>query len=248
MERDTKRLIKRMKRFFIYFAVLMLLAGLIVLGLDRYVVLSVRSRVVKPEDAGEADCILVLGCGLKDGKPGQHLSRRLDTAIALYKSGAAPKILMSGDHGREDYDEVNAMKRYAVERGVPADAILMDHAGFSTYESMVRARTVFGCESMIIVTQEFHIYRAVYDAQKQGIRAVGVCAEDCRELYSRRYNLYLDTREMLARCKDVFWCLFRVDVPTDGRTVQITGSGAQTDDAHTAAWMAEMNNATEDPQ
>ena len=103
------------------------------------------------------DCILVLGCGLRpDGEPTQMLKDRLDEAVALYKQGMAPKLLMSGDHGRVQYDEVNKMKEYAMAQGIPSEDIFMDHAGFSTYESAYRAKEIFQVQSMIVVTQQYH--------------------------------------------------------------------------------------------
>ena len=104
------------------------------------------------------DCILVLGAGVNEDEPSDMLRDRLDTAIELYNTGIAPKILMSGDHGCEDYDEVNVMKNYAIAKGVPSEDIFMDHAGFSTYESLYRAKAVFGAERVVVVSQKYHLY------------------------------------------------------------------------------------------
>lgn len=108
------------------------------------------------------------------------LKDRLDQGIALYLNGAAPKLLMSGDHGRVKYDEVNRMKQYAIDQGVPSEDIFMDHAGFSTYESMYRSREVFQVERMIVVTQEYHLYRAVYDGNQLGVETYGIAAKKVR--------------------------------------------------------------------
>ena len=94
-----------------------------------------------------ADCIMILGCGVRNGEPSPMLKDRLDTGIELYKKGLAPKIIMSGDHGGEFYNEVGVMKLYAIINGVPSTDIFMDHAGFSTYESLYRAKEVFGVDS-----------------------------------------------------------------------------------------------------
>ena len=102
------------------------------------------------------------------------LRDRLDEGIALYKAGCAPKILMSGDHGSEYYNEVSVMKNYAIKQGVPSEDIFLDHAGFSTYESMYRARAIFGAEKVVIVTQKYHLTRAVYNAKNLGMDAYGV--------------------------------------------------------------------------
>ena len=128
-------------------------------------------RVVSEGDAASfnADCILVLGCGVRPDKtPSLMLADRLDKAIELYKSGACGKILMSGDHGGEYYDEVNVMKDYAVAAGVPSQDVFMDHAGFSTYDSMYRAGDVFQVEKAIVVSQRYHVYRAVYIGERLG--------------------------------------------------------------------------------
>ena len=163
--------------------VLSLLLALAAAALSAILVVSAcvadiaAPRLLSAAQAAElkgVDCILVLGCQvLDDGTPSLMLRDRLDTAIALYEAGAAPKLLMSGDHSREDYDEVGAMKRYAMAAGVPSEDIFLDHAGFSTYESIYRAKALFGAEKILIVTQEYHLYRAVYIAQKLGLEAWG---------------------------------------------------------------------------
>ena len=165
---------------------------------------------------------MVLGCGVDDyGNPKLLLRDRLDCGVELYKAGAAPKMLMSGDHGRVTYDEVNAMKTYANERGVSSPDVFMDHAGFSTYESMYRARDVFDVDSIIIVTQEYHLYRAVYDARRLGLNAYGVAC-DPREYYGQ---IWMDTRELLARCKDYLYCIFQPEPTYLGDVIPISGDG-----------------------
>ena len=147
------------KRLLIIAAVLAALAAGTVFVPDIIVVSSAKDRIITADEAAElenTDCVLVLGAGVRDGSPTPMLRDRLITGISLYKSGAAPKIIMSGDHGREDYDEVNVMKSYAVENGVPDSDVFMDHAGFSTYDSVYRAKAVFEADSIIIVTQKYH--------------------------------------------------------------------------------------------
>ncbi len=149
----------------------------------------------------EADCVLVPGALVYDDERLSLILRdRVDYAIEIYKAGKADKLLFSGDHGQTDYDEVNAMMDYAISRGVPKEDIFLDHAGFSTYESMYRARDVFCVKSVIIVTQEFHVSRAVYIARALGLDAIGVNSDP------RKYsNATIDAiRESLARIKDFF--------------------------------------------
>ena len=134
--------------------VIFLVGTAIMLGINFYVVRSAKDRLVTKghtDSTIHADCILVLGAGIRaDGSPTPMLKDRLDTAIEVYKSGAAPKLLMSGDHSREDYDEVQTMKDYAIDKGVPSEDIFMDHAGFSTYESLYRARDIFQAQNIVI--------------------------------------------------------------------------------------------------
>lgn len=226
---------KLVKRIFL----LILVLCTFVAAVNLIVVFVTRDSIVPSEDTEHADCILVLGCGLfDDGTPGRMLSRRLDTAIELYKNGSAPKLLMSGDHSSEEYDEVNAMKRYAVEHGVPADDIFMDHAGFCTYDSMVRARQVFGCESIIIVTQQYHLYRAIWNATAQGMKAQGVAADMYN--YGWHYTAILNIREVLARVKDVLVNIIRLPASVMGGPIDIHSSGTVTDDASTSIWLSEL--------
>lgn len=180
---------------------------------------SALSGVGLPENA---DCIMVLGCQVDDnGDPRMMLRDRLDCGIELFESGAAPKLLMTGDHGRVTYDEVNAMKGYALEHGISSSDVFMDHAGFSTYESMYRARDVFQADCIIIVTQEYHLYRSVYNARALGLEAYGVAARPRRFYGQARMNL----RESLARCKDFAYCIFQ-PLPTFlGEVIPISGDG-----------------------
>ena len=151
-------------RIFMALLCLGLLGGITILGINGYVKKSTSDQILSPAAAAEltdADCILVLGCYVHDsGRPSDMLADRLRRGIELYRSGAAPKLLMSGDHGRKDYNEVRAMKLAAMEEGIPSEDIFMDHAGFSTYESIFRARDVFAADKIILVTQKYHLYRA----------------------------------------------------------------------------------------
>ena len=154
------------------------------------------------------------------------LGDRIDRGLELYKAGAAPKILMSGDHGTVSYDEVNAMKRIAIEAGVPSEDVFMDHAGFSTYESVFRAKAVFQARRVLIVSQEYHLYRALYCARALGLDACAVAAEDIRY----RGQFYRDLREIAARDKDFLKCIFKPDPTFLGDVIPISGSGDATND------------------
>jgi vancomycin permeability regulator SanA len=173
-------------------------------GLNVYVVATARGRIVDAADAADGgyDCIAVLGAGLDpDGTPSPMLAARLDAAVALYDAGAADVVLMTGDNSRADYDEVGAMQRYAIAAGVPAGAIVRDHAGFSTYESMYRLRDVFGARRVVVVTQQYHLYRAVFDGVRLGLDVDGVAAV----LPTRRGQRAREVREVMASAKDVVY-------------------------------------------
>ena len=152
----------------------------------------------------EYDCILVLGAGLRpDGTPSDMLTDRLITAIDIYKAGVSDILLLSGDCSGEDYDEVSAMKAYCLSVGVPEEAIVCDNFGFSTYESVYNAKER-GYERMVIVTQKYHLYRAIYIANKMELDAVGASAD----VRSYRGQTMRDVRELAARVKDFFIVMF----------------------------------------
>lgn len=220
---------KKGKKIGIGLLCLVLAGGILTAALNLYVVQKGKQRILSSEEAAElnADCILVLGCGLRaDGSPSRMLQDRLDRGIELYQNAAAPKLLMSGDHGQEQYDEVNAMKKTAVEAGVPSGDVFMDHAGFSTYDSMYRAKEVFQAKRVIIVTQRYHLYRALYIAEQIGLEAWGVAAEDVA--YAGQSGR--EVREILARIKDIGYCMIKPEPTYLGEAIPVTGNGDQTND------------------
>ena len=220
---------KKKKVLLTFAAALVLLALLLGLGPDLLIVAAGRKSIVSPEEAAAfgADCILVLGAGLlPDGSPSLMLGERIRTGVELYKAGVAPKLLMSGDHSRSDHDEVNAMKDAALARGVPSADIFMDHAGFATYDSFYRAGAVFGVKKVVVVTQAYHLPRALWIARALGLEAVGVACDTRR--YAGQFNR--DVREILARDKDFFKCILKPLPRYLGEAIPITGSGDVTND------------------
>lgn len=219
---------RKIKRFFLILSYIACVGLIAVIGIDTYVRMSVQDRILTEAKAVEldVDCILVLGAGVAQNKPSAILEDRLLQGIALYEMGVSDRLLMSGDHGQPEYDEVNVMKKFAMEKGVPADHIFMDHAGFSTYESLYRARDVFAVKRAVIVTQEYHMYRALYIGKQLGLEVYGVTS-DPRE-YTKK--LWRETREILARCKDFFYVLFDVPPTYLGETIPVSASGSLTDD------------------
>lgn len=217
-----------MKKLIIILITIAIIFMLVFSGVVLYVRSFADGNVYTAEDVPEdADCILVLGAGvMNDGSPSLMLADRLDKGIELYNLEKAPKLLMSGDHGREEYDEVNTMKDYAVSAGVPSEDCFMDHAGFSTYDSLYRAKEIFGADSLIVVTQSYHLYRALFIAEQLGIKAYGVSSDTIR--YPGQ--AYRNFREILAYGKAFLWCLFDVEPEYLGESIPVSGNGDITND------------------
>ncbi|MCD8529042.1 MAG: YdcF family protein [Chitinophagales bacterium] len=172
-------------------------------------------------ELSKAYTCIVLGAGVRDdGSLSTYLQGRLQAALELYKQGKIKRFLLSGDHGKKNYDEVNAMKAYLLENGVGKDAIFLDHAGFNTYSTMVRAKKIFDIDDCIIVTQKFHIVRAVYIANKVGLHAQGYAVED-NYLGGIKY---VRLREIPARTKSFFEVLFHLPPKYLGEKIPITGN------------------------
>jgi len=165
---------------------------------------------------------LVLGARVwGNGEMSDIFKDRVETAISLYKDGKVEKILVSGDHGRKDYDEVNTAKKYLLANGVTPEDIFLDHAGFDTYDSLYRARDIFLAESLIIVTQEFHLPRALYIANGLGIDACGISSDLHRYYGETKRN----NREVLAKIKAWFDITFNSKPKYLGNQIPLSGSG-----------------------
>lgn len=172
--------------------------GLTLLGVDRRIKGIASSVKRTSEQVEPAQVALVLGAFVHpDGTPCPVLQDRLEQGLELYRAGKVEKLLLSGDHGRPEYDEVNAMRVYLEKRGVPKKHLYLDHAGFDTYDSLYRAKHVFQVESVIVVTQEFHLNRALYIGHALGLNIQGV-ASDRRAIAEIRT---LRAREFLANLK-----------------------------------------------
>lgn len=217
-----------MSRRLFKYVLILVIAGIIYVFLINFYVIYSTKKQIKTDysELKNIDCVLVLGAGVWGDNPSPMLEDRLLKGIELYNKGIAPKIIMSGDHGQDDYDEVNIMKEYAIKKGVPSEDIFMDHAGFSTYESIYRAKEIFGVKNLIIVTQEYHLYRALYIANRLGLNAYGVNS-DPREYGGQ---LYREVREILARNKDFVKCIFKPEPTYLGDFIPINGNGNLTND------------------
>ena len=197
---------KKLKRVFLSGCVMLLVFLLTIVCINASVVGTASPKILDAEHLSEldADYVLVLGCGLRsDGSPSDMLYDRVSVGTEVFLLGASDKLLLSGDRAGASYDEVTAMKRLALELGVSSDTIDSDYEGFSTYESVLRAKEDFGAEKIIIVTQKYHLYRALYIADSLGLEAYGVSAD----LRTYRGQIYRDLRELAARVKDFFLVL-----------------------------------------
>ena len=211
--------------FLILFTALVVMVFII----NYAVKLSTKNQILTEIEASkleDIDCILVLGAGIWGDKPSPMLEDRLLQAISLYEDNVSTKLIMSGDHGRKEYDEVNIMKDFAIKKGVPSENIFMDHAGFSSYESVYRAKEIFKADKIVIVTQEYHLHRALYIANQLGIEAYGVNSDP------RKYagQSYRELREILARNKDFVKCIFKPEPTYLGETIPVNGNGDITND------------------
>ena len=212
-----------------YMLITLVTIGLIVISINSYVKISTRKQIINEKEypkIADVDCIVVLGAAIWGDKPSPMLEDRLLEGINLYKKNVSNKILMSGDHGRKGYDEVSIMKKFAIEKGVPSEDIFMDHAGFSTYESIYRAKEIFQAKKIIIVTQEYHLHRALYIANRLGIEAYGV-GSDPRQYVGATAR---EIREILARNKDFVKSIFKLKPTYLGEKIPINGNGDITND------------------
>lgn len=213
-----------MKRLIIVILVIVVIGFIMVFGLNFYMINKTRNKILSYDDAivlEDVDVVLVLGCKVNGSDPSMMLGNRLDTGVELYK-GMDTKLLLSGDHGQKEYDEVNVMRSYVLKQDIDTHDIFLDHAGFSTYDSMYRAKHVFGVKKIIVVTQEYHLYRSLYIAEKLGIEAYGVAAKDIPypSINTRNY-----IREFMARPKDFLKVIFKPSSKYVGDKIDIKGDG-----------------------
>jgi SanA protein len=200
-------------RFFIF---LLLLLALMIFAPRLFTALYSRARLYDTDTAPFHRVAIVFGAGLqRDGTPAAVLRDRVTTASNLFFAGKVEKLLMSGDNRSIYYNEPQAMHDYAVGLGVPSEDIVLDYAGQRTYDTCYRARDIFGLEDAILVTQAFHLPRALYTCNTLGIKAVGVTAD--RRSYSRGPYLYWNIRELLATINAVWELHYAQPLPILGR-------------------------------
>lgn len=224
---------KKLKKLFKVFIVIIigLFASLFLLvsGINIYVRQCAKKKLISYNDAlslADIDCIVVLGASVNGNTPSHMLKDRLDMAISLYKAGCAKKIIMSGDHGGYYYDEVTTMKNYAISKGIPSEDIFKDHSGYSTYDTVYRAKEIFGAERVIIVSQEYHLFRCLYIAKKLGLDAYGVPSDYVK--YSGQ--LKRDIREVFAIVKDFGMAFAKPKAQDMGEKISLEQNGDVTNE------------------
>lgn len=208
-----------------------LAVAVIIVGINSYIMLVGRSNFTTIDDIeGDYDCAIVPGAKVgPDGVVSYMLGDRLDFAYELYENGVVPKILVSGDHGDANYDEVNAMRQYLVDKGVDIEDIFMDHAGFDTYSTMYRAKEIFEVKSAVVCTQKYHLYRASYIAERMDIDIKAIASD----VYVSRKLPYFRAREWAARIKAFIEAEISKPVPILGDAIPITGDGTITENGKT---------------
>lgn len=219
------------RRFLIFLLIVSVLGCVLVLAVDSYVAAIGRKAILLFDELSgqpQYDCVIVPGALVYDsGRPSAMLRDRLDMAVRIYESGVTDRILVSGDHGRVDYNEVGVMRQYLLDAGIPAEHVFMDHAGFDTYDTLYRAQLIFGVRRAVITTQDFHLIRALYIGQQLNLDLLGV---DCGYVFSSEKSRYR-VREYPARFKAFLDCEIFKSLPAyTGETIPITGSGWATVD------------------
>ena len=208
---------------------LILISILLILAINTHIILSTKGQIIEEDNyknLKDIDCILVLGASVWGSIPSPMLEDRIIQSINLYNNQVSPKILMSGDHTTPTYDEVNIMKNYATNKGIPSTDIFMDHAGIATYDSIYRTKEIFMADKIVIVTQKYHLYRALHIANQLGIEAYGVptTPKQYRGMYKR------ELREILARTKDYIKSIIKPESTYLGETIPVSGDGNITND------------------
>lgn len=189
-----------MKKIFKYILIVLIVIILVPVIINFYVILSTKNRIVSGDSEllTDIDYIVVLGAGIRRGKPSPMLEDRLKTGILLYNNDISNKILITGDHMNDDYDEVTVMKNYLLEHGIPEEDIITDNYGISTYDSIYRVKNVYKSNKVVIVSQRYHLYRALFLSDNLDLESYGAEA-NLRYYYGQWYR---EIREILARNKD----------------------------------------------
>jgi vancomycin permeability regulator SanA len=216
MTRPRRKSIKFTGRGFLVLALTLSLLGLFGLLLPRFILLLYsKPRTFSVDTVPPRRVAIVFGAGLwRDGTPTPVLRDRVQTAANLYFAGKVEKLLMSGDNRVVEYNEPEAMRQYALSLGVPDEDIVLDYAGRRTYDTCYRARDIFRVDSAILVTQGFHLPRAIYLCNMLGVDGVGVPADI--QYYRKVSRAFWTFREVLATIGAVNDIMFKKPVPVLG--------------------------------
>jgi SanA protein len=215
---EIKKTQKHLGRYLVLIGVVLVSGTVLsVFLIDAAVERAGARHTVTLETAQPADCIIIPGAKVSNNQPSLMLRDRLDAGYKLYQLSLADRIIVSGDHGTKDYDEVSVMKQYLVEQGACPDHVFMDHAGFDTYDTLYRAQAIFQVRSAIVVTQRFHLNRALYISEHLGLNVQGV-ASDPRSYTQASYYRF---REYPARVKAFIECALHVEPTFLGDPVPI---------------------------
>ena len=214
--------------------ILLILSGFIVviclmtLFINYYMINTTKEKIVDINSIGDIkdiDAIIILGCKVNENRPSLMLARRLDKGIDVYNK-LHTKIILTGDHGKNEYDEVNVMRDYMLSSSVPIEDIFLDHAGFNTYDSIYRAKYIFEAKKVILITQKYHMYRALYLANSLNLEAIGIVADDIPQKGIMFKN---EIREILSRDKNFFKGLIKPKSKYLGEVIPLNQNGVVTE-------------------
>ncbi|SNR50342.1 vancomycin high temperature exclusion protein [Flavobacterium sp. ov086] len=210
-----------MKKYFKILLCLVIIGLVAVLSVNYYVTSSTKKYInYSLKKFPKNDVGIIFGAGINGDQPSKYLKDRLDAGISLYKAKRINKILLSGDNGRDEYDELTVMKNYCFRNGVDTTKIFVDYAGFDTYSTMYRAKHIFKIKKATLISQEYHLNRAIYIGQKLGIKSVGYSANN-GEYHGYKYVCF---REYLSRFKSFFDVLRNREPRFLGNPIDINGA------------------------
>lgn len=213
------------KKITILLVLIIILVALMTLFINLHMINSTSGQIVDIYNLkSDYDAIVVLGCKVDENGPSLMLARRLDKGSEVYNK-LNTKIILTGDHGKNEYDEVNTMRDYLLDYNVDSKDIFLDHAGFNTYDSIYRAKYIFEAKKIVIITQKYHMYRALYIANSLGLEAVGVVADDIPQ---KTIMLKNEIREILSRDKNFFISIFKPKSKYLGETIPLNQDGVIT--------------------
>lgn len=214
------------KRFIIILSSCFLIVFFMTLFINIYMISSTKKQIVDINNLdSDYDAIIVLGCKVNGDSPSLMLARRLDKGIEVYNK-LNTKMILTGDHGQTEYNEVNVMRDYIISSNIDSKDIFLDHAGFNTYDSIYRAKYIFEAKKVVIITQQYHMYRALYIANQLGLEAVGVAADDIPQ---KGIMLKNEIREIFSRDKNFFLGIFKPESKYLGEIIPLNQDGIVTE-------------------